>query len=102
VTVDGFVQNEGDVGVSPPRPYRIAFGALVPKEDQCTNLLVPVCVSSSHIAYGSIRMEPVFMILGQSAATAAALAIDVNCPVQHVDYAHLRDQLVAAGQVLDR
>jgi hypothetical protein len=102
VTVDGFVQNEGDVGVSPPRPYRIAFGALVPKEDQCTNLLVPVCVSSSHIAYGSIRMEPVFMILGQSAATAAALAIDVNCPVQHVDYAHLRDRLVAAGQVLDR
>jgi hypothetical protein len=102
VTKDGFVQNEGDVGVSPRRPYQIAFGSLVPKLQECTNLLVPVCVSSSHIAYGSIRMEPVFMILGQSAATAAALAIDANSPVQKVDYAALRERSLADGQVLSR
>jgi hypothetical protein len=100
VTQEGFVQNEGDVGVKPPRPYQIAFGALTPKEADCTNLLVPVCVSSSHIAYGSIRMEPVFMILGQSAATAAGLAIDANCPVQRVDYGSLREKLLHDGQVL--
>jgi hypothetical protein len=102
VTKEGFVQNEGDVGVSPRRPYQIAFGALVPKPQECTNLLVPVCVSSSHIAYGSIRMEPVFMILGQSAATAAALAIDANSPVQQVEYGTLRERLLADGQVLGR
>jgi hypothetical protein len=102
VTTDGFVQNEGDVGVSPRRPYQIAFGTLVPKPQECTNLLVPVCVSSSHIAYGSIRMEPVFMILGQSAATAAALAIDANSPVQKVEYGTLRERLLADGQVLSR
>jgi len=62
--------------------------------------VVPVCVSSSHIAYGSIRMEPVFMILGQSAATAAAFAIDGDCPVQKVDYGKLRERLLADGQVL--
>jgi hypothetical protein len=79
VTPEGFVQNEGDIGVSPGGPYTIAYGALVPNEGQCENLLVPVCVSASHIAYGSIRMEPVFMILGQSAATAAARACR-TCP----------------------
>ncbi|MBM4025915.1 MAG: FAD-dependent oxidoreductase [Planctomycetes bacterium] len=102
VTRDGFVQNEGDVGVKPPRPYQIAFGALLPKSEECTNLLVPVCVSSSHIAYGSIRMEPVFMILGQSAATAAVLAIDADGPVQGVEYGKLRARLLADGQVLER
>jgi hypothetical protein len=102
VTKEGFVQNEGDVGVSPRRPYQIAFGSLVPKPQECTNLLVPVCVSSSHIAYGSIRMEPVFMILGQSTATAAALAIDANSPVQRIEYGALRERLLADGQVLNR
>src|SRR5690606_32891523 len=63
---DGFVQNEGDIGVDPKKgPYQISYGSLIPKRKECTNLLVPVCVSSSHIAFGSIRMEPVFMILGQ-------------------------------------
>jgi len=97
----GNVQNEGDVGVN-VKPYEIAYGSLVPRKEQCTNLLVPVCVSSSHIAFGSIRMEPVFMILGQSAATAAALAIDGNLAVQDVPYDRLRERLLSDGQVLHR
>ena len=99
VTPEGFVQNEGDIGVG-ITPYEIAYGSLVPKNGQIINLLVPVCMSSSHIAYGSIRMEPVFMILGQSAATAAALAIDRNCAVQDVPYSLLSERLAADGQVL--
>lgn len=101
VKPDGFVQNEGDIGVSPKQPYCIAYGALIPKKGQADNLLVPVCVSSSHIAYGSIRMEPVFMILGQSSATAAVLAIDEGVCIQNVDYAALRKQLLRDGQVLE-
>ncbi len=100
VKPDGFVQNEGDIGVAAKKPYRIGYGALVPKEDECKNLLVPVCVSSSHIAFGSIRMEPVFMILGQSAATAAVLAIDAGIPVQEVPYEQLRTRLEADDQRL--
>lgn len=100
ITPEGGVQNEGDIGVPTAGPYEIAYGALVPKRGQADNLLVPVCVSSSHIAFGSIRMEPVFMILGQSAATAAALAIDAKIPVQDVPYAKLREQLLKDGQVL--
>jgi hypothetical protein len=100
VTPEGTVQNEGDIGVSTGGPYEIAYGALVPKRGQCENLLVPVAVSASHIAYGSIRMEPVFMILGQSAATAAALAIDGGTSVQAVAYERLRERLLADGQVL--
>jgi hypothetical protein len=95
------VQNEGDIGVSTRGPYQIAYGSLVPKKGQAANLLVPVAVSSSHIAYGSIRMEPVFMILGQSAATAAAMAIDSNIAVQDVPYDKLRTRLLADGQVLE-
>ncbi|HEV7279460.1 MAG TPA: FAD-dependent oxidoreductase [Pirellulaceae bacterium] len=101
VKPDGYVQNEGDIGVGTPGPYRIAYGAIVPKREDCTNLFVPVAVSSSHIAYGSIRMEPVFMILGQSAATAAAMAIDGKLDVQDVPYSHLREKLLADGQVLE-
>ena len=101
VTPEGYVENEGDVGVSTGGPYEIAFGALLPRKDQCENLLVPVCVSSSHIAYGSIRMEPVFMILGQSAATAAALALDGRLAVQDVPYADLRKRLLADKQILE-
>ncbi|CAN5450251.1 hypothetical protein BH23BAC1_BH23BAC1_06950 [soil metagenome] len=97
---DGFVQNEGDIGVSTKGPYKIAYGSLVPKKEDCTNLLVPVCVSSSHIAFGSIRMEPVFMILGQSAATAAVLAIDQNIAVQDVNYEELKERLEMDKQVL--
>jgi len=98
---DGFVQNEGDIGVSPKKgPYQIAYGALVPKKEECTNLLVPVCMSSSHTAFGSIRMEPVFMILGQSAALAATLAIDQDVHVQDVPYADLEKDLRDEQQVL--
>ena len=100
VTPDGYVQNEGDIGVGLKGPYEIAYGSLVPKRDECQNLLVPVCVSSSHIAFGSIRMEPVFMILGQSAATAAVMAIDANQSLQDVPYERLKEQLLKDGQVL--
>jgi hypothetical protein len=101
VTKEGFVQNEGDVGVGTKKPYGIDYGSLTPKADECTNLLVPVCVSCSHIAFGSIRMEPVFMLLGQSAATAAALAIDTKTEVQKIDYAVLRKRLISDGQRLE-
>jgi len=113
ITPEGYVQNEGDIGVSTKGPYSISYGALVPKPEQAEsgetprvraairNILVPVCVSSSHIAYGSIRMEPVFMILGQSAATAACLAIDDNVAVQDVPYGKLRARLLADKQILE-
>jgi FAD dependent oxidoreductase len=101
ITPDGGVQNEGDIGVALPGPYEVAYGALVPKRGQADNLLVPVTVSSSHIAFGSIRMEPVFMVLAQSAATAAALAIDRGVAVQDVPYALLRARLLADRQVLE-
>ncbi len=97
---DGYVQNEGDIGAKVPEPYEISYGALVPQQEECTNLLVPVCASSSHIAFGSIRMEPVFMILGQSAATAAVQALDENVAVQEVDYETLKQRLLADGQRL--
>ncbi|MFK5973318.1 MAG: FAD-dependent oxidoreductase [Flavobacteriaceae bacterium] len=99
---DGFVQNEGDIGVGTNGPYSIAYGALTPKKEECENLLVPVCVSSSHIAFGSIRMEPVFMILGQSATVAAILAIDNNIAVQDVSYDMLSAVLKEKGQVLEQ
>jgi len=100
VTSNGIVQNEGDVGVHPKAPYAISYGSIIPKREECQNLLVPVCVSSSHIAYGSIRMEPVFMILGQSAAIAACKAIDVDHAVQDIPYKALKEKLLERGQVL--
>jgi hypothetical protein len=100
VVINGAVRNEGDVQTGVKRPYSISYRSIVPKEKECANLLVSVCLSSSHIAYGSIRMEPVFMILGQSAATAASLAIDAKVPVQKVDYAKLRERLLADKQII--
>ena len=100
VKPDGFVQNEGDIGIKVPKPYQIDYRSLIPKKQECENLLVPVCVSSSHIAFGSIRMEPVFMILGQSAATAAAMAIDQNIAVQDLAYDQLSKRLLNDGQIL--
>jgi hypothetical protein len=97
----GNARNEGDVQVGLKSPYPVDYLAIVPRRGECTNLLVPVCVSASHIAYGSIRMEPVFMVLGQSAATAAALAIDAGCALQDLPYPALRSRLLADGQVLE-
>jgi hypothetical protein len=95
-----WVKNEGDVQVRVPGPYPVSYRALIPKAGECPNVLVPVCLSASHIAYGSIRMEPVFMVLGQSAATAAVLAIDANSSVQEVPYDKLRERLDADKQLL--
>ncbi len=100
IVIDGAVRNEGDVQTGVPRPYPVSYRSIVPKESQCSNLFVTVCLSASHIAYGSIRMEPVFMIIGQSAATAAAMAIDARTSVQKVDYPTLRTRLLADKQVL--
>lgn len=96
---DGRVWNEGDVQIG-VQPYPISYRAIVPKKGECENLLVPVCLSASHIAYGSIRMEPVFMALGQSAATAAALALDKEVSTQAVPYDVLKSALGQEGQVL--
>jgi hypothetical protein len=100
VTPEGYAQNEGDVQVHGFSPYPISYRAIIPKAEECTNLIVPVCLSSSHIAYGSIRMEPVFMILGQSAATAAAIAIDGGRTIQDVEYSQLSTRLRADRQAL--
>ena len=97
---NGRVENEGDVQVG-VKPYPISYRSIVPKAIECENLFVPVCLAASHIAYGSIRMEPVFMILGQSAATAAALAIEEKVPAQKVSYPRLRTKLLANNQVLE-
>jgi hypothetical protein len=97
----GHARNEGDVQVGGFPPYPIAYRSIVPKEAECTNLLVPVCLSASHIAYGSIRMEPVFMVLGQSAATAAARAIDGGLAVQRIDGPAFRKRLRDDGQILE-
>ena len=101
VIIDGAVRCEGCVEEKTPRPYPVSYRSLVPKANECDNLIVPVCVSSSHIAYGSIRMEPVFMILGQSAATAACFAIDDGVSVQAVAYDKLRHRLAADHQKLE-
>ena len=101
VVKNGRAENEGDVQVPPMKPYPISYRSLVPKQSQCENLFVPVCMAASHIAYGSIRMEPVFMILAESSVTAAVLALEENVPVQKVNYAQLRARLLADKQILD-
>lgn len=93
VVVNGMVKNEGDVQVGGFPPYPVSYRSIVPVEKECDNLLVPVCLSASHIAYGSIRMEPVFMVLGQSAATAAVMALRENKSVQQVDVRALQQKL---------
>lgn len=97
---NGRVKNEGGVGQDVPAPYPVSYRSLIPKVGQCGNLLVPWCLSASHVAFGSARMEPVFMTLGQSAATAAVLAIDDGISVQEVDYEKLAAVLRADGQML--
>jgi hypothetical protein len=97
---NGHAENEGDVQVGGFPPYPIAYRSIAPKQSECENLLVPICLSATHIAYGSIRMEPVFMVLGHSAAVAASLAIDSNVAVQKVDVKKLQDRLKEEKQIL--
>jgi hypothetical protein len=101
VTPEGYVQNEGDIGVEAPKPYQIDLGSIMPKREECRNLLVPVCISCSHIAFGSIRMEPVFMILGQSAGTVASQAVMKGKEIHDLTYDEIREQLIAGGQILE-
>lgn len=100
ITKDGYVQNEGDLGVDAQQPYQIHLGTILPKQEECKNLLVPAAVSSSHIAFGSIRMEPVFMILGQSSGTLAAMALDEDKSIYEIPFEVLSERLHADGQVL--
>jgi hypothetical protein len=94
------VRNEGGFGQPCPKAYSVSYRAIVPKKEECANLLVPVCLSASHVAYGSIRMEPVFMILGQSAGTAAGIALESKVAVQDVDEGKLKQRLLEDGQKL--
>ncbi len=100
VDANGYVQNEGNVEAHGFPPYPISYRSIIPKKEECSNLLVPICVSATHIAFGSIRMEPVFMVLGQSVAVAACMAIDENIVVQDVEYEKLKNLLLENGQVL--
>ena len=100
VDANGFVQNEGNIEAAIPEPYSISYRAITPRETECSNLLVPVCVSATHITFGSIRMEPIFMVLGQSAATAASLAIDDSVTIQKINYLKLKNVLLKDNQVL--
>ena len=100
VSKQGYVRNEGNVQAHVKAPYSISYRAIIPKQNECENLLVPVCLSSTHIAFGSIRMEPVFMVLGQSAAIAASLAMDRNIPVQKLEYSVLGENLLKFNQRL--
>ena len=101
VTERGFVISDGVIWHVPPRPYGISYRSIVPRKGECENLFAPICVSASHVAHGSIRMEPVFMTLAQSAALAAGLAIDKKTSIQDVAYPALREKLDAAKQIVD-
>jgi hypothetical protein len=99
---NGMVKNEGNIETHlGGKPYGISFRSIMPRAAECGNLLVPWSLSSTHIAFGSIRMEPVSMVLGQSAGTAACLAIDANTTVQEVPYPMLRARLLKDGQRLE-
>jgi len=101
VDVNGYVKNEGNVEAHVDAPFPISYLSIIPKKSEVSNLFIPVCLSSSHIAYGSIRMEPVFMVLGQSAAIAASIAIDKNIATQEVPYPELRAALIKNHQILE-
>ena len=100
VDANGYVQNEGNVQAKVAGPYPISYRSIIPKEDEVENLLVPVCLSATHMAFGSIRMEPVFMVLGQSAALAASLAIDEKKNLHDISYPQLQALLVGNKQRL--
>ncbi len=100
VTENGKAQNDGVIWRTPPKPYGISYRSIIPRKGECENLFSPICLSASHVAHGSIRMEPVFMALSQSAAIASGLAIDSRVSVQDVSYAALLERLEAAKQIV--
>ena len=101
VNSKGYVSNEGNVEAHVKAPFPISYRSIVPKKEECSNLLVPICLSASHIAFGSIRMEPVFMVLGQSSGLIASLAIEEKQAVQEIEYSKLREMLIKLEQVLE-
>mgnify|MGYP006277840619 FL=1 len=96
------VMNEGNVEAPTPEPYGVSYRMITPPRDAVGNLLVPVCLSATHIAFGSVRMEPVFMALSESEAIAASLAVESGCRVQDLPYPALAEELDRAGQVVNR
>jgi hypothetical protein len=102
VNSKGEATNEGNVEAHVKSPFPVSYQSIVPKKEECTNLIVPVCLSATHIAFGSIRMEPVFMVLGQSSAIIASMAIDDNKAVQDLSYTQLRRVLLDKGQILEK
>ena len=96
----GFVENEGNVEAYVEKPFPISYRSIIPRKNECENLIVPVGLSASHIAFGSIRMEPVFMVLGQSAAIIASLAIEKKISVQDLNYNKIKAILIRNGQIL--
>jgi hypothetical protein len=101
VDANGFVKNEGNVEAGVASPFPVSYRSIVPKKSEVQNLFVPVCLSASHIAFGSIRMEPVFMVLGQSSAIAACMAIDKKMKAQDIEYKALKPLLLEFGQRLE-
>ena len=101
IDVNGYVQNEGNVEARGFPAYPVSYRSIIHRKSESTNLLVPVCISASHIAFGSLRMEPVFMILGQSAAIAATQSIDENCAIQDIDPEKLRENLLLYNQIIE-
>jgi len=100
VNAEGNAENEGDMQV-PVKPYQIPYRVMIPKRAEATNVLVPVCFSASHVAYSSVRMEPQYMIIGQAAGVAAAMAVRENKPVQDIDPLQLTAYLKEQGAVLE-
>ncbi|WP_186775489.1 FAD-dependent oxidoreductase [Rubripirellula tenax] len=100
VNEKGFVRHDGVIWHVPPKPYGISYRSIIPRKGECENLFAPICLSTSHVAHGSIRMEPVFMTLSESAAIAASLAIAKSVSVQEVEYAQLHKQLLANSLIV--
>jgi hypothetical protein len=101
VNSKGYVSNEGNVEAYVKAPFPISYRSIVPKKEECSNLIVPICLSATHIAFGSIRMEPVFMVLGQSSGAIASLVIEENKAVQDLEYNKIREILIVGDQVLE-
>ena len=99
IVVDGQPVNEGSNGAPVPHPYPVAYASIVPRKRECAKLFVPFCLSASHVVFGSIRMEPVFMELSQASAIAALLATQDHVAVQDVNYEKLEAKLRAAGVI---